>query len=398
MTFLLKGGLSYPLSIENPLPVSIDEVTIGDVDWDNSDFTGWVGDPQSILGNVNNGGIYNDSTDNPKAFTLRLKRTRQSRVFGLGSNEGFHSNFKATILGSGDVERGVLDRSPDPTQRKSTTYKEEQFEFNAIMVEFFTADRIDISNLFLKNEQSDKKQNVVHKWGANPDVDAGQSEFIWPLGDEYIFTTTPQKYFISSDNAGDGIDIDVETVGINAQGRYQREKTTITLQGNTKVEIPTLFNCIACNRAFVGGDIPASGNVYIYEDGGVTGGVPDDLSLVKAIISLGRNQTRQAIYTVPEFLESGQQVQQFDFYNYSIDLSRQQSAAGEGVLVVKEIGGVERERHSLALSDSAISRKVFGENTPLIISPGSDIYLIVGDITANNTSVFGEFTGSLILL
>lgn len=62
----------------SPFPVNNDEVTINDVDWDASDFPPeWEGNPRDLLGNVNNGGLVNSSTDNPKYFILRLKRTKE---------------------------------------------------------------------------------------------------------------------------------------------------------------------------------------------------------------------------------------------------------------------------------------------------------------------------------
>jgi len=397
----LNNFLNSPVVSSNPispLAVNFDEVTVDSVDWEASDFTGWIGDPKDIFRNVNNDGIHNESTDNPKVFILRFKRTEQIRVFGVGSAIGFHSNLKASILGSGDTERGILDLSLDPTQRTSTVYKEEQFELNAIKVEFFTASRIDVTNIFLKNQFSNKKQNVIHKWGVNLDVDPGTPETIWTLGGIYIFTTIPQAYYISSSSLLDTVEVEVETIGINANGRLQREITLVTLEGQTKVLIPTNFLNIASNRAFNNNGDPLIGDVYIYEDGVITGGIPNDLSTVRSVIPTGKDQTRQAVYTVPEFLEDGRQVVQFDLYNYAIDLARTQNVAGEGSLFITERGKVPRERHSLALSDNKRAIKEFGADTPLSIAPGSDVYLNVDNVTSQNTAAFGDFSGSLIIL
>lgn len=399
----LNSFINAPVITSNPLDkigVNTDEVTVGDVDWEASDFTGWEGEPRDLLGNVNDGGIYNASTDNPKVFYLRFIRSHLIRVMGAGSNVGSHSNYKVSILGSGDTERGVLDASTDPEPRKSTVYKEEQFVVNGIKVEFFTTNRIDLTNLFFKNQFSSKKENIVHKWGANPDVDPGQRETIWTLGDEYIFTDedNPVQYFISSSSAADTQVLSVETVGVNLAGRLQRQIVDVQLQGQTKTLIPTPFLNTDSNRAFVKGPQGLAGDVYIYEDSAVSGGVPSDLSKVRSVVQQGKNQTRQAVYRVPEFLETGQQVIFFDLYSYTISLARAQSVAGEGSLIVREPGGVDRERHALSLADAKDSPKVFGEDTPLQLPPGSRVHLDVENITNNNTAVFGEFSGSLILL
>ena len=138
--------------------------------------------------------------------------------------------------------------------------------------------------------------------------------------------------------------------------------------------------------------------MYVYENDTVINGVPADITKVRSFIPLGKEQTRQAVYTVPEFLEDGRQIVQMDLTQYAISLSRTQSVSGEGSLVIRELGKVPRERHSLSLSDSKQSVKLFGENTPLVVNPGSDVYLNVENVTNQNTAVFGGFTGSLIPL
>lgn len=399
----LNSFLNSPVMSSNPLSklgVNIDEITVDDVDWDISDFTGWIGDPKDLFGNVNNGGIFNESLGNPKVFYLRLKRSHLIRVFGAGSNIGSHSNYKVSILGSGNTERGILDASTDNTLRESTVYSEEQFVVNGFKIEFFTVNRIDLSNLFFKNQYSNKKENVVHKWGSNPDVDSEARETVWTLGDEYIFTDedNPVNYYISSSGVTDNQIISVETIGVNTEGRFERQINDIQLQGQTKVLIPTVFLNTDANRAFVKDNTNIIGDVYIYEDTTLTNGVPSDLSKVRSVIQQGKNQTRQAVYRVPEFLETGQQVVFFDLYEYSISLARSRSVAGEGSLVVRELGGVDRERHALSLSDTKDSTKIFGIDTPLQLPAGSRIHLDVENITNNNTAVFGEFSGRLIVL
>ena len=106
-------------SPDKPLQVTLDVIYEQDIDWERSEFPGWIGNPKDLFGNVQNGGIYNDSSDAVKSFTLRLIRTRQVRTFGIGANTGNFSNIKVSILGSSDAERGVLDLSEEPIKQTS---------------------------------------------------------------------------------------------------------------------------------------------------------------------------------------------------------------------------------------------------------------------------------------
>lgn len=386
-------------AIINPSPVTLDMIYANDIDWENSDFTGWIGDPMDLFGNVNNGGIYNDSTDNPKVFTLRLIRTRQTRTFGIGTSIGSFSNVKVTVLGSSDVERGVLDLSYEASKQQSMVYAEEEFAFNSLRVEFFTTDRVDVTNLFLEHTSSDRKQDYIHKFGLNIDVDTDTFETIWTLGDIYIFTETPQNYYISSSSATDVTqEIVVETIGINTEGKYQRETNSVIVDGQNKVIIPTDFLCIASNRAFNNSNTPLIGDIYIYEDTTITGGVPDDLSKVRSVISATREQTEQAVYTVPEITENGNLVAFAELYRWNCSAITNKDASGLSDLIVAPKDKVKRVQSSRGLSNSYESGQDFGENTPLIIQPGSDISVQVYDVSVNNTAVQAGFTIKLVIL
>lgn len=401
-SFVLSANGS-DVSDQNPLPISDNnELSEADIDWDASDFTGWTGEPRELFRNVNDGlGIYNDSIDNPKSFTLRLKRTKKMRDFGIGTDLNTFSNLKATLLGSGDSERGVLDLSPDPADEKSFAYSQEEFIFNGVKVEFFTADRIDVTNLFFKYTQSNRKQDFVHKFGFNSDVDSGNIDTVWSLGGEYIFTTTAQAYYISSSDAADTQEIEGELILINAEGRYQRYIYTINLQGQTKVQIttPNNWDVIASNRAYNNNANALAGTVYVYEDSALTGGVPDDLSKVRSVIEQSRGQTEQAVYTVPEYLEDGRKVAFAEVYNWQASAIRNNNVTvGAFDLKVAEKNKVPLVKSSKGLSNRYVSGQDFGENTPLVVEPGSDIFVNASDLDANNVEVQANFTVKLVIL
>lgn len=385
----------------NPLMVSQDEITVDDIDWEASDFTDWVGNPKDLFGNVNNGGIYNETANNPKVFILRLIRTKKMRDFGIGTSIGSFSNLKAILLGSADSERGILDISPEPHKDASWVYSQEEFVFNAVRVEFHTSDRVDVSNLFFKYSYSNKKQDYVNKWGLLDDIDTGASETVWTIGDQYIFTETPQPYFFSSSSAADiNKPIRMELIVVNASGRLQRVIVDGVLNGQNKIAIAGL-TCVASNRAFTIIPIPLDpldGDVYIYEDTTLTGGVPDDLSKVRTVIPSDLGQSAQAVYTVPEFLEDGRLIISAEIYNWYARAIRSRTTAGIATLFVAENGFTKRARAIDGLSESDISGNNYTDITPESVNPGADIWVQASEITSNDVSIAAGFTIKLIAL
>ncbi len=383
-----------------PLRVGLDEIYEADIDWANSDFTGWTGNPKNVFGNVNDEkGIYNDSLDPEKCFVLRLVRSRRGRTFGIGSNIGTFSNLEVTFLGSGGAERGFLQMKDDDHKKTSLIYGLEQFTFNAIRVCFHTVDRVGVSNIFIENTYSERKQDYVLKFGLNPDIDSGDAETIWSLGGQYVFTTSDtENYYISSDDAGDNQNIKGELIVLNDIGKYERYQYDVQLNGTTPVLIPTPNNwpCVASNRAFNDSQTPLNGDVYIYEDTLTAGGVPSDITKVKSHIVNGSEQTEQAIYTVPELLEDGRQVLIAELYSWSGEAIRNRSTAGLLTLKVFEKGKVGRVRGNIGLSESRLSSQVFGENTPLEIKAGADIIINASELSTNNVAIQANFIINLI--
>lgn len=382
-----------------PLRVGLNEIYESDIDWDNSNFSGWVGDPRDIFRNANHPkGIYNDLSDEVKCFTLRLFRPRVGRSFGIGTSVGNFSNVEATFLGSGDTERGFLQMKNDPHKHTSLIYSLEEFIFNAIRVCFYTSDRVDVSNVFINYTYSSRKQDYILKFGLNPEIDINQKETIWSIGDQYIFTTTPQDYYISSSSALDNTTVDGEVIVLNSEGRYQREYYTVQLNGQTPVKIPTTGGllCVASNRAFNNSDTPYLGEIYIYEDTPTINGVPTDLSKVRSHIRIDKGQTEQAVYTVPEFLEDGRQVLLAEIYRWGGELINKQVAAGVLSMYIAPKGKASRIQSNLGLSGDLAAKYEFGENTPLEVDGGTDVYVNVDKLTANDISIQASFVIKLI--
>lgn len=141
----------YPVNLQNPIPSDGDSIYIKDIDWDNSDFTDWVGDSKQLFQSPFSTSITNDTNNNPKIIVLAFQRTVSAVQVGFGeNNSGDFSNVKVSLLGSSGAERSVYDNSNDSTKKTSLNAIIGDELFNSIKIEFYTSDRIDLSNITIQ--------------------------------------------------------------------------------------------------------------------------------------------------------------------------------------------------------------------------------------------------------
>jgi hypothetical protein len=190
----------------------------------------------------------------------------------------------------------------------------------------------------------------------------------------------------------------IETVGVNAMGRYQLEMTEIALQGQTKVLIPTNFLCVASNRAENNNGASLLGDVYLYEDTPIVSCVPTDLTKGRSFIGIGREQTEQAVYTVPECDQLGRQVVLCELYKWDAGVINNKATSGRFDLFVSEKGKVSKVKGSLPASQNILAEQLYGDDTPLEIQPGSDIYINLSGVTVNDVEAKADFITKLVVL
>lgn len=137
--------------------------------------------------------------------------------------------------------------------------------------------------------------SIISKFAENPDIDSGSPADVWDFPDAllYTFSSTAAIDSISSDNAGDTIEIVVQ--GLDAD--FKEVTQAVMINGQTRVALPTPL--IRCHRAFNGNGVDMLGNVYVYENTPISGGVPIDSTKVRAYISTFEQQTLMGVYTVP---------------------------------------------------------------------------------------------------
>ena len=345
----LVGVHGSPVTVQTPIPTDGDSVYSKDVWVEESLTTDWVNlddSTEEILVPFTNlhTAISNSTTDNPKAIRVHFNRTVSLNQVGMGcvkAGKSF-SNVKITMLGSGGVSRTALDDSANNTKYTSRDYVFGPELANAVLIQFYTTDEVVISNITIqkitktasrlealtdddvvvdigatrsKNLKVTDAENGLaiakgdvegtsfnHKFGTAPDFDYGNGEVsIWDGAEDgepyeqmnYVFSTGSGIDSISAEDAADTQDVVIQGL----DGDWHELSQTVTLNGQTRVALTTPLRRVY--RAFNDDNTDLTGHVFIYEDVALSGGVPTDSTLIRAVIHPENNQTEMAIYTVP---------------------------------------------------------------------------------------------------
>lgn len=148
-----SGGVD----VQNPLPTDGDSVYCKDVWQDESIVTDWVDRDGAGVGvacipftNLHTR-IENTSSSNPKILRIHFNRTVAAHQVGFGCFDGGDfSNVTISLLGSGGALRSVVDDSANNTKYTSRNYPFQPELFNAIHIEFATADDVCLSNITIQ--------------------------------------------------------------------------------------------------------------------------------------------------------------------------------------------------------------------------------------------------------
>ena len=374
--------------VQNPLPTDGDSVYVKDIWVDESIVTNWIdtdnngGDIISIPFNDLHTAINNNSTDNPKILRVHFNRTVSLNQVGIGCavhpGKNF-SNVKIVALGSGEVERTVLDNSTDSTKYTSKNYEFGPELCNAIKIEFHTADEITLSNITIHKvvqvaarlkalkpdgtvtdidataggnlkvslEEVEPGANVpflqlvsqgdvtghsiVNKFGQNNALNTASYEDVWDGGAIYPYPAddTAPIVNVRSTSASDTFDLEVQGLDITGALVVQ----TITLTGTTPAVLVTPLW-----RIFRMKNVGSADNVGDISAQDVTS------SIIYAIIQIGNNQTLMALYTIP----LGKTGYLYQGTNNLSDVSRGVSASGR--LTMRPYGGVFQLKKTFGVS------------------------------------------------
>lgn len=215
-------------------------------------------------------------------------------------------------------------------------------------------------------------KDYIHKFGFAPDFDFSDGKItLWEGANDsllgggamnYTYSTTADIDTISSSDAGDTVDIEIQGLDANLDVVVQ----TVTLTGQTDVTLTTPLKRVF--RLINTGSSSLVGVVYLRTNGSTqTSGVPDTANTVRALIDNGNNQTLMCVYTVPNgktaYMRSwnASTAGANKTTNYTVSLW---SRVSGGVFTIKDI-------KALSETGSSLFDKVYIE--PQVFSSGSDI-------------------------
>jgi hypothetical protein len=189
---------------------------------------------------------------------------------------------------------------------------------------------------------------------------------------------------ISSSSAADTGTVRIEGLDINGYWVIQ----DATLQGQTRVALTTslwrcfrAYNTVATTTPTVGSGF--AGQIYIYINTAISGGVPTDKTKVKTFVNNGDNQTLQAFYTIPKGYYG-------IVYWARSSIVTKVSAAASMRAYARPYGLNFLLKDSGCINSTGTS--VFQENRTLLGSaPELTDFVAYADVSANSTTISSRF-------
>ena len=137
-----------PISVQNPLQVDGVSVHASDLWAEESEMNGFSGVITDLFDNLHS--VITDVTaTNPKHILVHSQRTTVISSISLGAYTGNFSNLLVKVVTSGGTEIPIIDESADNTKYTSRSIELPVIGFNAMRIEFHTADAVSVSNLFM---------------------------------------------------------------------------------------------------------------------------------------------------------------------------------------------------------------------------------------------------------
>ena len=229
------------------------------------------------------------------------------------------------------------------------------------------------------------RRKSLHKFGANLSVGTTTEDINWD-GIEPVHSTTNSITVASSSNSGD------TTQTVRVEGMYFDENDdllfsaqNVVLDGQNQVTLSQPL-CRVTRIANVASATATAGDVYVYETGTATNGVPDDLDTVGNIMPFEHQSTMFAGTSISS-------------NNYFILTSMQAGGALSGtkdtyvdiLLEVRDKDSVYRTVNIFTINTSQGSSQIVFD-TPIIIPPNSDIDMTAVSLAAG-ASITAGFNG-----
>ena len=232
----------------------------------------------------------------------------------------------------------------------------------------------------------DKKAKSLIKFGKSDDLSANGTSTVWTVGGHEVYVNDNLITHISSSSAADVYEVLLECHTVSDTGRdakFSFLTQTVTLQGQTKVALPTPVARVS--QVFNNNGVELVGRVTVYEDVAITAGVPNDPTKIHIDIPAGLQGSFKAATT---FSDEDYYVLTGGFGSVSL----KQNAAADFYLEVREVGKVFVQR--AAVSASSGGPWDIDLDPAVIIPRNADVRITV-ETDTNNAVVFGVFKGYL---
>lgn len=232
----------------------------------------------------------------------------------------------------------------------------------------------------------DKKAKSLIKFGKSDDLSANGTSTVWTVGGHEVYVNDNLITHISSSSAADVYEVLLECHTVSGTGRdakFSFLTQTVTLQGQTKVALPTPVARVS--QVFNNNGVELVGRVTVYEDVAITAGVPNDPTKIHIDIPAGLQGSFKAATT---FSDEDYYVLTGGFGSVSL----KQNAAADFYLEVREVGKVFVQR--AAVSASSGGPWDIDLDPAVIIPRNADVRITV-ETDTNNAVVFGVFKGYL---
>jgi len=234
----------------------------------------------------------------------------------------------------------------------------------------------------------------IHKFGDAPAFATGDGQVtVWDGADsagldimDYTYSATNDIDSVISSSTADVGTLEIQGLDIN----YNLTNQTITLNGQTRVAIPTPLRRVFRMKNVWTADVAGTLSCYITNSPAPSGVVTDD-GAVRAIINNGNNQTLMAIYTIP----AGKTGYMRDWYA-SVS-SGNKTSNYEMELKARPFGQVFQLKHRASLSDIGGSYIHHIYHEPEVFTEKTDIEMLV-TITATGVTAAGVSAGFDIVL
>lgn len=229
------------------------------------------------------------------------------------------------------------------------------------------------------------RSETLLKFGRTDGLGTTQ-ETVWVQGGTEVLPTTNVIDTISSSNAGDAQVVTIEghtVTGTGASSQFTFVSQSATLNGQNKVVLTTPLARV--QRLIDTDATPFAGDVYVYEDTTITGGVPTTSPPIHMKVLAGEAQSYKASFTVAN-------GEYFLFTGGFASVNKKTSASVDVEFQVATPGGPFRPVSRITFGRAGTSTAQIDLN-PYPIVPKNCDARVVAVSSATNTEVSASFQG-----